>query len=47
MGLGVFVARSLIDRLGGQLDVQSTVGEGTSIFVWLPTHLFEEEQGAS
>ena len=47
MGLGVFVARSLIDRLGGQLDVQSTVGEGTSVFIWLPTHLSEEGREGS
>ncbi len=36
MGLGVFLARSVIERLGGQLDIQSTDGVGTVVTVRLP-----------
>ena len=33
MGLGVFLARTVIERLGGQLAIRSTPGEGTSATV--------------
>jgi two-component system, sensor histidine kinase RegB len=36
MGLGVFIARSLIERLGGRLTIESSKGAGTSVFAWLP-----------
>lgn len=36
MGLGVFVAHTLIDRLGGNLSFHSQEGYGTTVDVWLP-----------
>jgi len=36
MGLGVFLARTVIERLGGQLAIRSTPGEGTSATVSIP-----------
>jgi two-component system sensor histidine kinase RegB len=36
MGLGVFIARSLVEHLGGQLELESTPGQGTVARVWLP-----------
>jgi two-component system, sensor histidine kinase RegB len=36
MGLGVFIARSLIEHLGGRLQVESTQGVGTDVQIWLP-----------
>jgi two-component system sensor histidine kinase RegB len=36
MGLGLFVATSTIDQLGGTLRVASTEGVGTSVDVALP-----------
>jgi two-component system sensor histidine kinase RegB len=36
MGLGVFLARTLCERLGGRLEVQSTAGVGTLVRVVLP-----------
>lgn len=36
MGLGVFIARSLVEHLGGWLDIQSQLGEGTKVSIWLP-----------
>ena len=37
MGLGVFIARSLIEHLGGRIQVWSLEGKGTSVHVWLPS----------
>jgi two-component system sensor histidine kinase RegB len=36
MGLGLFLARALIERLGGQLQLQSTCGQGTTATLVLP-----------
>jgi two-component system sensor histidine kinase RegB len=36
MGLGVFLARALCDRLGGTFELSSRVGEGTRVRVLLP-----------
>jgi two-component system sensor histidine kinase RegB len=36
MGLGLFLARTLVDALGGQLTVESATGQGTTIRVVLP-----------
>lgn len=36
VGLGVFIARSLIEHLGGLFRVDSTEGKGTCVRVWLP-----------
>ncbi len=36
MGLGLFLARSLIERLGGSLLIQSTLGAGTTVRFQLP-----------
>ena len=35
-GLGLFVTRTLVENLGGRIDVSSAVGEGTSFTVTLP-----------
>jgi signal transduction histidine kinase len=39
MGLGLYVARQLVEAHGGQIRVVSEVGEGTSFFVDLPRSL--------
>ena len=36
MGLGVFLARALCDRLGGSFELSSRLGEGTTVRVLLP-----------
>lgn len=36
MGLGMFIARSLVAHLGGQLSVNSSEGRGTEVRLWLP-----------
>ena len=41
MGLGLFLARALVERLGGQLQIQSAAGEGTTAIVSLPTEAWK------
>ena len=42
-GLGLFVAREIVDKLGGKIEVESEVGRGASFRVRLPkTGPFEE-----
>ncbi len=38
LGLGVFVARTTVERLGGAFSIASTVGAGTIVTVVLPAH---------
>lgn len=37
-GLGLFVTRSIIDKLGGEMDVESRLGLGTRFCIELPTY---------
>ena len=37
MGLGVFLAKRVVEQLGGQVKYQSRPGEGTSVVVTLPS----------
>jgi two-component system sensor histidine kinase RegB len=39
LGLGVFLALAFADRVGGKLDLRSTVGDGTTATLWIPTNL--------
>lgn len=36
-GLGLYIARELVRRMGGEITLQSVRGEGTSFSVLLPT----------
>lgn len=38
MGLGVFLARTLVENIGGKLNIQSSSGHGTTVRVHLPQH---------
>lgn len=35
-GLGLFVTRGLIEKLGGTVEVESTIGQGASFYIRLP-----------
>jgi signal transduction histidine kinase len=36
VGLGLFIAKTLIEAHGGQIKVESTIGKGTRFLVSLP-----------
>lgn len=38
MGLGLFLARNIIERIGGDLKLASTPGTGTTVTIRLPKH---------
>ena len=39
MGLGLFLARAVIEGVGGSLQIDSTPGDGTEVRVSLPTDI--------
>ena len=43
-GLGLFVARSTIEQLGGSLAIQSTPGAGTTVTIRLPANVAAPER---
>jgi two-component system sensor histidine kinase RegB len=36
MGLGIFLSRSVVERLGGSLELRSAIGRGTTATLRLP-----------
>jgi two-component system sensor histidine kinase RegB len=44
MGLGLFLSRTLLDRLGGSLELSSTLGEGTKAVMRVPARVAPVEQ---
>lgn len=47
VGLGLFIVRRLVDILEGQITVESAVGQGTTVRVWLPRSLSPEREEGS
>lgn len=42
-GLGLFITKSLVDLLHGELEAQSSKGEKTTFSIFFPTHSFDIE----
>lgn len=45
-GLGLSVSAGIVDRHGGNINVRSTVGEGSTFTIWLPVHSREKLESA-
>ena len=45
MGLGVFIARSLIQHSGGTMSIESTLNRGTKVSVTLPRSARGQNEG--
>jgi len=43
-GLGLYLVKNGAQRLGGKVTLQSDIGIGTTICVFLPEHVFAEEE---
>jgi len=43
-GLGLFVTRNIIDKLGGTIYINSKLGDGTCIRIMLPMHYHAEDK---
>jgi len=37
-GLGLYVSRGIIEKLGGTINVSSNIGQGTTFSIWFPQH---------
>lgn len=45
MGLGLAITRQIVDHHGGEISVESAVGQGTLFRIWLPVRLPRSETG--
>lgn len=43
-GIGLYIVRSIIERLNGKIEVHSNVNEGTTMRIWLPLALPTEPE---
>ena len=47
MGLGLFLARAVVEAVGGSLQIDSTTGAGTDVRVVLPTDVSQQDPAAA
>jgi signal transduction histidine kinase len=46
-GIGAYQAREVMKDLGGTIDVQSQVGEGTTVFLRLPANVTQNDMAGA
>ena len=46
MGLGLYLARAVVESVGGSLAIDSRLGEGTRVSVVIPTEVIVDKTGA-
>jgi len=42
VGLGLPIVKQIMEGHGGGVEIESRVGEGTRVVLWLPTSLLDE-----
>ena len=35
-GLGLAICKAIVDNLGGKIEIESELGKGTTVWVWVP-----------
>jgi two-component system NtrC family sensor kinase len=45
-GLGMSITYGIVKRLGGDIHIQSALGKGTTVTIFLPKHPPEEQGGS-
>jgi len=47
IGLGLAIVKDIIEQHGGDIGVESTVGEGTCFTFWIPVEMEEERENGA
>ena len=47
LGIGAYQARAIMRKLGGDMEVQSTLGQGTTVSLFVPASMDAERGAAS
>ncbi len=46
-GLGLYLVKNAVEKLGGSVEVKSKLNEGSSFYVYIPNHQIKLNQGAT
>ena len=37
-GLGLYICKEIVNKLNGEISLQSELGKGTSVYFWIPNN---------